>query len=361
MDAIQQIEPWFDREEADALQRYMLSGGWVTEFRQTEEFERRLAEFTGAGHCIVTTSGTISLTLALLALDIGPGDEVIVPDLTMIATPNAVRLAGARPVFVDVEAATLNIDIAQVAAAVTPATRAVIHVSLNGRSNDITALRALCDGHNLRLLEDAAQSLGSFSDAHHLGTIGDMGCLSFSPPKVISTGQGGAVLTNDDDLAIRARKIKDFGRTRGGHDVHDTIGYNFKFTDVQGVIGIEQMKKLPWRLNRKKEIWSLYRERLAGVNGVEFVETDLDRVAPWFMDIYLDDRDGLAAHLHRLGIGSRPVYPPIHRQEAYDLGHLSFPVSERFSSRGLWLPSSSQLSDDQVARVCGGVREFFSA
>jgi len=360
VEPIPQSEPWFDREEADAVHRYMLSGGWVTEFRQTDEFERRLAAFTGAAHCVATTSGTVSLVLALLVLDVGPGDQVIVPNMTMIATANAARLVGADPVFVDVEAETLNIDISQVEAAVTPATRAVIHVSLNGRSNDLDALRALCGNYGLHLMEDAAQSLGSYFGDRHLGTIGDLGCLSFSPPKVISTGQGGAVLTNDGALAAKLRKVKDFGRTHGSHDIHDAIGYNFKFTDVQSVIGIEQMKKLPWRLQRKKEIWALYREKLADMGGVDLVDTNLDLVAPWFVDVYVDDRDGLAEHLKDLGIGSRPVYPPVHSQRAYGLDDLSFPVSERFSRRGLWLPSSSQLTDDQIVRVCDGVRGFFT-
>jgi perosamine synthetase len=357
---IPQMAPWFDEHEAEAVRAYLLSGGWATEFRQTALFEQRLCAFTGAAHAVATCNGTISLSLALLALGVGPGDEVIVPDLTMIATANAARMIGATPVLVDVEPRTLNMDLQAVAAAAGPRTRAVIHVSLNGRSNDLDALVALCRARDLRLVEDAAQSLGSWNRGRHLGTIGDIGSFSFSAPKVISTGQGGALVTNDRVLAARLRKLKDFGRTSGGHDVHESLGFNFKFTDLQAVLGLEQMKKLPWRLQRKKEIWRAYRRGLAGVGGLEWVETDLADVSPWFIDVYLDDRDGLRAHLEHNEIGARPVYPPIHGQRAHGGGRGAFPVAERFSARGLWLPSSSRLSDDDVARVCEAVREFMS-
>lgn len=356
---IPQMEPWFDEREADALAAYVRSGGWLTEFRQTEAFEDQLRAFTGAAHAIATTNGTVSLTLALLALGVGPGDEVIVPDLTMIATANAARLIGAVPVFVDVEPRTLNLDLEAVAGAFGARTRAVIHVSLNGRSNDLDVLHALCRARGVGLVEDAAQSLGSYRRGRHLGTIGDVGSFSFSTPKVITTGQGGALVTGDDALARRLRQLKDFGRTTGGHDLHEALGFNFKFTDLQAVVGLEQMKKLPWRLRRKKELWRLYREGLAGVDAIEWIETDLAEVSPWFIDVYVADRDALRAHLAQHGIGSRPVYPPIHAQPVYGLASTRFPVTERFSARGLWLPSSSRLSDADVARVCEAVRGFY--
>lgn len=360
MQPIPQMEPWFDQAEADALRDYMMSGGWVTEFRQTQAFEESLRDFTGTRHCIVTNNGTISLSLALLALGVGPDDEVIVPDLTMIATPNAARLIGARPVFVDIEPATLNIDIDRTVAAIGPQTRAVIHVSFNGRSNDVVRLRELCRQKSVPLIEDSAQSLGSYFDGRHLGTIGDIGSFSFSAPKVISTGQGGALVTDDDDLAARLRKLKDFGRLGGGNDIHDDIGFNFKFTDLQAVVGIEQMKKLPWRLQRKKEIFQRYVEGLEGNAEIDMLATDLEATSPWFIEVFVDDREGLAAHLKERQIGSRPIYPPIHSQQAYGLNDLSFPVTERVAARGLWLPSSAKLTDADIARVCAAVRDFYS-
>jgi len=358
---IPQMEPWFGQEEADALRDYMMAGGWVTEFRQTRTFEASLAEFTGAKHCIATNNGTISLSLALMAIGVKAGQEVIVPDMTMIATPNSARLIGAMPVFVDVEPDTLNMDIDQAIAAITPNTAAVVHVSFNGRCNDIERLREACRDQEVSLIEDSAQSLGSYHKGRHLGTFGDIGSFSFSAPKVISTGQGGALITDDDVLAAKLRKLKDFGRIGGGNDIHDDIGFNFKFTDLQAVVGIEQMKKLPWRVSRKKEIFQRYVDGLESLDAVNMLPTDLDDTSPWFIEVFVDDRDGLQAHLKDNDIGSRPIYPPIHAQQAYGLNDLSFPVTERAAARGLWLPSSSKLTDADVDRVCAAIASFCDA
>jgi perosamine synthetase len=203
--------------------------------------------------------------------------------------------------------------------------------------------------------------LGSFRDGRHLGTIGELGCLSFSSPKVITTGQGGAVLTDDDDLAAAMRRRKNFGRAADGREIHDMAGFNFKFTDLQAVVGLEQMKKLAGRLRRKKEIWARYAAGLAGVADVTLLATDLDQVAPWFIDIYVDNRDELGDGLKDAGIGTRTVYPPIHAQRAYGRRDNSYPVAAAASARGLWLPSSFQLTDDQVDRVCGAIRAFYGA
>lgn len=359
MGFIPQMEPWLDECEAEALRRYVLSGGWLTEFRETEAFEAELCAFTGASYAIATSNGTVSLSLALLALGVGAGDEVIVPDLTMIATANAARLIGARPVLVDIEPRTLNMDLGAVAAVMNERTRAVIHVSLNGRSNDLDALNALCRARDVALIEDAAQSLGSRNGGRHLGTIGAVGSFSFSAPKVITTGQGGALVTHDGALARRLRKLKDFGRTTAGTDLHDSLGFNFKFTDLQAVVGREQMKKLPWRLARKKEIWRRYRAHLADIDALAWIETDVDEVAPWFIDVYTEHRDALAAALRAGRIGTRPVYPPVHTQTACGPAGGRFPVAERYSTRGLWLPSATKLSDEDVAHVCRAIRHFF--
>jgi perosamine synthetase len=221
------------------------------------------------------------------------------------------------------------------------------------------AARKLAREHDLVIVEDAAQSLGSRSAGKHLGTFGDVGSFSFSAPKVITTGQGGALITDSEDLMEKIRRIKDFGRSRGGIDEHEVIGFNFKFTDLQAVVGIEQMKKLEWRVDRKKEIFALYRDELAGVRQVEFIETDLDDTSPWFIDVLVPEREDLRSFLKSKGIGSRPFYPPIHRQAAYAIEG-NYPVSEEVSAHGLWLPSSSSLRDEDVDRICREMSMFFS-
>ncbi|HKC96618.1 MAG TPA: DegT/DnrJ/EryC1/StrS family aminotransferase [Methylomirabilota bacterium] len=357
-DYIVQMQPWLGEEEKKAVVDYLDSGGWLTEFRRTREFEQALGAYIGARHVSVVMNGTVSLFAALAALGIGAGDEVIVPDLTMIASANAVLLTGATPRFVDIERATLCLDLAQAERAITPRTKAIMLVAFNGRAPDMDRAVALARDRGVFLVEDAAQALGSRWRGRHLGTFGAVGSFSFSSPKVITTGQGGALVTDDDAIIAAIRKIKDFGRLRDGVDEHIALGYNFKFTDLQAVIGLAQMTKLDWRVQRKKELFALYRDELADVSEVTFVETNLGETSPWFIDVLVPDPAVLRQRLHERGIGSRPFYPPIHTQAPYRLAE-SFPETERASRQGLWLPSSSFLEDRVVRRICDEIRAFY--
>jgi len=360
---IPQMEPWIGEEERAAVDAYMSSPGWITEFKNTERFESLIAGFCGARHAIAVNNGTISLTLAAMALGIGPGDEVIVPNFTMIATPNSVKMIGATPVFVDVEPETLCMDVARAAAAITPRTKAIFYVDINGRypAAGIESLMNLCRDHGIAFVEDAAQALGSFfPDGAHMGTKGTIGSFSFSAPKIITTGQGGMLLTNDDKMAGTLRLLKDFGRARGKTDIHDTIGFNFKFTEPQACIGIAQFAKLPWRVQRKKELWRCYRDGLAGIPEVRLFDMDAAHCAPWFFDVLAEDRAGLQEYLKSLGIGTRVMYPPINAQLCYQIKG-DFPVSSRVGTHGLWLPSATQLSDAQVALVCEAIGSYYAS
>ncbi len=359
---IHQSEPWFDEKEATAVFEYMKSGGWVMEFARTLELERMIADFVDVKHCIMLPNGTVSLTVALLALGLKAGDEVLVPNFTMIASPNACKLFGVEPVLIDIEPKTLCIDLAQAKEAITPRTKALMYVAFNGRAGDMKEAVKFCRSHNLFLIEDAAQALGSRQSGKHLGTFGEVGSFSFSVPKIITMGQGGALVTDSDELAKKIRLIKDFGRKGGGSDTHDEWGWNFKFTDLQAVIGIEQMKKLPWRVERKKEIWKRYEDGLRGVAGVELVATNLKDTSPWFIEVFVDDPDALAAYLKEQGIGSRRAYPAINTQKIYKdaCAGKSFPVSERVAARGLWLPSSSKLADAEIDTVVSAIKLFYA-
>lgn len=358
---IMQMRPLFGDEEKKAICEYMDEDGFITEFKRTEEFEGMIAEFTGAKHCVVVNNGTVSLSLAAMAVGITAGDEVIVPNYTMIATPNAVKMFGAVPVFVDVEESTLCLDIELVEAAITPKTKGIMFVSANGRypSSGIEAFLSLCERYDLKLIEDSAQSLGCYyPDGIHVGRKGSVGSFSFSAPKIISTGQGGAIITDDDEIALTLRRLKDFGRDGGGSDVHGSIGFNFKFTELQAVIGIQQMKKLPERVARKKEIYLRYQEGLSGLENVQLFQNDMVATVPWFIDTLVERREDLMAHLKAKGIGTRVMYPPITRQKAYDLGG-SYPIAQRVGLDGLWLPSMVQLGDDQVRYICESIKEFY--
>lgn len=361
-DFLMQMRPSFGLEESEALARYFEEDGFLTEFKWTEVFEKEIANFIGAKHCIVVNNGTISLTLAAMATGIKSGDEVIVPNYTMIATANSIHMLGAKPVFVDVEKETLCLDIAKTLEALTSKTKAIMLVSANGRypKSGILEFQSICEDRGLILIEDAAQSLGSlYPDGIHIGLKGRVGSFSFSTPKIISTGQGGALVTNDDEIAFGIRRLKDFGRSEGGNDIHDSVGFNFKFTDLQAIIGLEQMKKLPWRVTRKKDIYRRFKENLKDIKKVTFFQHDLDYTTPWFIDCIVEDRDELLKHLKSHRIGTRIMYPPINSQKAYQRPGY-YPVSEMIGKKGLWLPSMVQISDIQIDKICSKISEFYN-
>jgi perosamine synthetase len=359
MSKIAQMEPWLGKEEAQAVRDYMESGGWLTEFKCTAEFENAIARYTGAKYAVAVSNGTVSLTCALLALGLQGGDEVVIPDFTMIASATATVLAGARPVLVDIDPSNLCLNLETIESVITSRTKAIMVVSVNGRSPDMDAIVRFAQGHNIFIVEDAAQSLGSRFHGKHLGTFGDIGSFSFSSPKVITTGQGGVLVTDEEDLRRKFLLIKNFGRTKSGQDSYEILGFNFKFTDLQAVIGIEQMKKLPWRVERKKQMYQVYRDLLADVPEVSFVETNLQDTSPWFIDALVENRDSLMSFLTARDIETRPFYPPIHTQPPFAHVKGSFPQAERVSKMGIWLPSSSFLTDDEIRRVCTEIMAFF--
>jgi perosamine synthetase len=358
---IHQMAPAITDADARAVAQYMTSGGWITEFEHTRRFAQEIAERLGARYCVITPSGTAALFLALAACDVGRDDEVIVPDLTMAATATAPILAGAKVVFADIEPRTLCLDLDRAEAMITERTKAVIVVSLNGRAPaGLPAFVAGCRARGVRVVEDAAQSMGSTLGGRALGTIGDCGIFSFSPHKIVTTGQGGAVVTDDEALYQRMRMLRDFGRASGGSDHYLTVGWNLKFTDLQAVLGVQQISRLPQLVETKRRHFARYRERLAGVPGVTMVETDLTSVTPWFIDPLVDPaaRAPLMAFLHEHGVGSRPFYPALHAEPAFAAPG-SFPVAEAMSARGLWLPSSLGLTESQVDEVCALITRFF--
>jgi len=276
----------------------------------------------------------------------------------MVATANAAELIGAKTVFADIDRENLCLDFNAMEAAVTKNTKAIMLVSINGRyPKDINQFVDFCHDRGLWLIEDAAQSLGSRIGDKHLGTFGDIGSFSFSMPKIITTGQGGALITDNEELLGKIRRIRDFGRDKSGSDHYLSKGWNFKFTDLQAVVGIEQMKKLPKRVARKKEMGRLYESLLKDISGIELIPTNFDDTAPWSIDILADNRAGLKEFLKENGVGTREFYPPLHSEPAYGY-KAHFPVTEEIAAKGLWLPSSITLTDNEIEYVCKKIREF---
>lgn len=357
MKIIRQMEPWIDREEEKEVIKVMRSG-WITEADETKRFEKMIADFTGSKYCSVVTNGTVSLYLALKALGIGEGDEVIVPDMTMVASPNAVIMANAKPIFVDIEKDTLCLSLDEVEKNISKKTKAIMVVALNGRAPDMNRVLKIAKDNNLFVIEDAAQALGSYFRGKHLGTFGDIGSFSFSTPKVITTAQGGALVTDRKDLYDKIIRLKDFGRIDRSSQNHDEIGFNFKFTDILAAIGVVQMKKLPARLNRKKEMYDIYKQELKNLKQIQLIATDLSQTSPWFMDIVVSDPKALQNFLKNKNIGTRLFYPAIHTTKPYRTKNI-YENSLWASEHGLWLPSSAFLTNSDIMHVCGEIKNFY--
>lgn len=256
--------PQFGREEK-ALLASAVNSGFLNDGPLTSRLEQQVADLLRCKHVVATTSGTTAIFLALAGIGIGVGDEVIVPDVTFIATANAVSLAGAKPVLVDVNPETLTLDPHCTERAITPRTKAIVPVHVSGRAADMDALMDVAKRHGLLIVEDAAEAFVSKHQDRYLGTFGIAGCFSFSPNKTITTGQGGLIVTDDDRLHARLRELKDQGRPvrgTGGDDAHNSVGYNFKFTDLQAAVGLAQLRDLPRRMERMRNIYQGYRDGL---------------------------------------------------------------------------------------------------
>ena len=358
---INQYEPLIGPTEIAAVNEYMNSGGWLTEFKKTTLFAEEIGKVTGSKYSFILANGTVTLTAALVAYGIKAGDEVLVPDLTMVASATSAKILGATVVFVDIERETLCIDYEDVLKKTTNKTKALILVSLNGRyPSKVEKLIAFCKEKSIVIIEDAAQSLGSYYKGKHIGTYGDIGSFSFSMPKIITTGQGGALITDDPVTSDKIAKIRDFGREKPGADHYLSIGWNFKFTDVQAVIGLAQLESLNERIEKKRNLFDLYRNCLEHLEEVTFIETDLSQSTPWFIDVLVEDRDKLIDYLEINGIKSRKFYPSLHSEPAFEGYEGLFPNTDFVTSRGLWLPSSFTLSDDDVKCICNTIIDFYT-
>jgi len=327
----------------------MLEDSFVTEYKKTEELEKIISNYLNCKECIMTTSGTCAIILSLMALDLKVGDEVIVPNYTMIATINAVTMLQLKPVIIDVDKDTFTLNLDDIKAKITSKTKAVIHVSLNNRYKNMIELVEFCKENNFYLIEDSAQSLGCKINGKNLGTFGNIGCFSLSSPKIISTGQGGFCVTDDDILAKKMRMIKNFGRRESGKDNFEVFGINLKFTDLQAVIGIEQMKKMDYRVKRMREIFDLYYKELKDV--VEMRPPLNDEWIPWFVDIFTDKREPLVSFLKSHKISTRPVYGEINKTKMYYNKDI-FENSNYVSSKGLFLPSYITIKNDDIKQIC---------
>lgn len=371
-------KPYFTEDEERAAAEAIRSG-WVVQGPRVREFERRVAEYTGARYALATSNCTTALHLALLALGIGPGDEVLVPSYTFIATANSVLYAGATPVFVDIDARTYNVDPAQLEAAITPRTRAIMPVHQIGLAADIDAIHAVAARHNLIVIEDAATIMGGTYKGRRIGAHSPAVCFSFHPRKAITTGEGGMVTTDDPAVAGKVEmlrshgaNISDLARHQAGTVVieqYPVLGYNYRMTDIQGAIGVEQMKKLDWILGRRRAVAATYNAAFADLGCLETPYAP--PYAPHTYQSYClrvradspRTRDEIMAEMQAAGIATRRGVMAIHLEPYYRerFGTISLPVTEAATRTTLLLPIYAQMTEADQDTVIRRLRELLGA
>jgi perosamine synthetase len=346
-----------------------VESGWISSAgKYVDRFEAAFAEFCGVRHAVACCNGTAALHLSLLALGVSPGDEVIVPTLTFVATANAVTYCGARPVFADSDPDTWNLDPAQVAAKITPRTKGIIAVHLYGNPAEMDQLRALASRHGLFLVEDAAEAHGALHRGRRTGSLGDLAAFSFYGNKIIATGEGGMVVTDDDALAARVRLLGGQGMDPERRYWFPVVGYNYRMMNIPAAIGLAQLERAGWHTARRREIAARYKRLLGDVPGLSWqAERAWARHAFWMFTVLLgdeaaDDRDRLMARLQEEGVETRPVFYPLHSLPPYREAARGeeFPVAERLARRGISLPTWAGLSRDDQSYVCEYLRECLS-
>ena len=339
--------------------------GWISsQGEYVQRFEKQFSQSLGAVHSLAVSSGTAALHLALKALDIGPGDEVIIPDFTFAATANVVLHCGATPVLVDVDPVTWNIDPDEVERHISERTRAIIPVHLYGHPCDMERIMAIARDHNLKVVEDCAEAQGARYRGQPVGTIGDIGCFSFFSNKVITTGEGGMVATADAGIADRLRLLRDHGMRRGRRYWHEVAGFNYRMTNLQAAVGVAQMERVDGFIRRRKEIGARYIARLEKMRGLIMPPGEAwGETIYWIFSMRVDpeiagiSRDRMTAELESLGIETRPFFVPLHLQPPYHHPG-KFPVSMDISATGISLPSGNEISDTEIDRVCTAIGEI---
>ncbi|MFQ5719329.1 MAG: DegT/DnrJ/EryC1/StrS family aminotransferase [Acidobacteriota bacterium] len=332
-------------------------------------FETALSNYVGTRHAVAVNSGTSGLHLAVIALGLAPGDEVITTPFSFVASANCLLFEKVRPVFVDIDPATLNIDPAAVEAAVTPRTRAILPVHVFGRPCDMAALCAIAERHDLAIIEDACEALGTTVGGRHAGSSGRVGVFAFYPNKQMTTGEGGMIVTDDDALARLCRSLRNQGRaTDDGWLQHPRLGFNYRLSDIASALGLSQLGRIETFITARQRVFDLYAEALGDVAGLRLpAGPGHDERISWFVYVVRldetfrrEDRDAVLGALREDGIGCRDYFQPIHLQpymsDQFSLTAGDFPVTESVADRTLALPFHNRLTAGEVAAVATSLR-----
>ena len=359
--------PIYEPDLSGREEKYVLDAvrsGWISYLGEyCDRFERDFAKFCGTRYAIATCNGTVALHLALATLDIGPGDEVILPTLTFVATANAIKYTGATPIFADVDPITWNIDPDDVARLITPHTKAIMPVHIYGHPADMAQINAIAQEYDLYMVEDAAEAHGAEINGERTGSFGHIAAFSLMANKIITTGEGGMVTTNDEAIMKRARYLRDHAMNPERRYWHDEVGFNYRMTNLQAAVGVAQLERAEQFIARKRRIAEIYDDYLTGLPGLTTpAELPGYTNVYWMYSVLLDDgfaltRDELVPALRKQGIDSRPFFHPLDTMPMYQSDNPR-PVALDLSRRGINLPSAPTLADEQVVYICNTLREL---
>ncbi len=344
-----------------------VKSGWVSSLGQyINEFEKKFAEYVGTKYALATSNGTTALHLALVSLGIKEGDEVIVPDLTFIATANAVAYTEAKTVLVDIDTETWCIDHKAIRKAITKKTNAIIPVHLYGHPADMDAINEIAKECGLYVIEDAAEAHGAEYKGKKVGSLGNCGIFSFYGNKIITTGEGGMITTNDEKIYERAKFLRDHAMSKEKRYWHTEIGYNYRITNIQAALGLAQTERIEELIQKKRERCGWYREFLEDIEGIRLnPEKEWAKNVFWMVCLVLDkdfgiSRDELMVELKKKGIDTRPFFCPISQMPMYESGEVN-PVAYDLSERGLNLPSSVNLKKKEVKWITENVKKIIGS
>lgn len=355
-------EPLFGENESKYLNECITTGWVSSEGQFVRQFEDEFARRVDRNHAISVCNGSAALDAAVTALDIGKGDEVIMPTFTIISCAAAIVRAGATPVLVDSDPATWNMDVHQIESKISERTRAIMIVHIYGLPVDLDPVLLLADKYGLKIIEDSAEMLGQTYKGKPCGSFGDISTFSFYANKVVTTGEGGMITTNDDHLADRCRSLRNLSFQPEKRFVHDALGWNFRMTNLQAAVGLAQLERLDNSIERKRWIGKKFTERLVDIHGIELpvTRTTFAENIFWVYGIVLDedgmpDAEQMMLKLKNSGIGTRPFFWPMHEQPVFNKMGLFkneyYPVAERLARKGFYIPSGLALTDAQIDAV----------
>lgn len=346
----------------------VIDSGWVSSLgKYIDMFEERFADFCGTKFAIATSNGTSALHLALLCLGVTAGDEVIIPDLTFIATANAVTYTGAKPVIVDVEETSLCLDPNKIEEAVTPNTKAILPVHLYGHPANMVEITRIAKDFDLFVIEDSAEAHGAMVHDRKTGSLGDCGVFSFYGNKILTCGEGGMITTNNEDFYYKAKYLRDHAMSNSKKYWHDQLGFNYRMTNMQAALGIAQLDRVYELISRKKEIYQTYQRNLEGIPELKLnFNADWAKSVYWLICLEIEGftekkRDRLQAELKQMGIDSRPYFYPVSQMPMYRCQKNNTPVAHKVYQKGICLPSYFDLENEDITYICDSVKKALKA